>query len=93
MEQPCPTARQARQAWARLIRKVYLDDPLTCPRCGKPMRIVAVIEEPRVINRMLTHLGLPQRAPRPPPARHNLEGYQTSWDDFAIDPPFHEEAA
>jgi hypothetical protein len=26
--------RHCKRAWARLIRKVYLADPLTCPKCA-----------------------------------------------------------
>ena len=36
-------------AWARLIRKVYKADsgsPLSCPRCPKPMKAIAVITDP-----------------------------------------------
>ena len=51
-------AVRAKAAWARLIRKVYEVDPLTCPRCKGTMRIIALIEEPEVIQRILTHLGL-----------------------------------
>jgi hypothetical protein len=32
--------------WARLIAQVYEVDPLTCSKCGSPMRILAVITEP-----------------------------------------------
>lgn len=35
------------------------------------MRLLATIEDPRVIHRLLAHLGLPTEVPqaRPPPAR------------------------
>lgn len=35
-----------------------------CPHCGGALKIIAAIEEPAVIARILTHLGL---SPRPPP--------------------------
>jgi hypothetical protein len=57
-------SRAAKAAWARLIQKVYEVDPMLCPRCGAPMRIVAVIEEKLVIERILRHIGA--WAPRPP---------------------------
>lgn len=61
-----------RRSWARLIRQVYEVDPLFCPRCGKTMRVIAVIERPAVIRRILDHLGLSYvppslRAPPDPP--------------------------
>ena len=52
-------ARQAaKAAWAKLIRKVYEVDPLECPKCGAQMRVIALIEDPAVIERILTWLGL-----------------------------------
>ena len=29
------------KSWARLIKKIYEVDPLTCPKCGGQMRIIA----------------------------------------------------
>ncbi len=48
-------------------------DVLACPRCGGRMRLLATIEDPRIIREILAHLGLPTevpyaRSPRPPPA-------------------------
>lgn len=39
--------------------------------CGGRMRLIATIEDPRVIRQILAHLGLPTEVPqpRPPPAR------------------------
>lgn len=62
-------AARAKAAWARLIRKVYEADPLECPRCKGPMRVIALIEDPGVIQRVLEHLGLwvPLATERSPP--------------------------
>lgn len=46
----------ARRRWAELIRLVYEVDPLTCPRCGGEMRVIALIQEPAVIDKILRHL-------------------------------------
>ena len=35
-------AVRAKAAWARLIRKVYEVDPLECPKCKGPMRVIAL---------------------------------------------------
>ena len=56
------------------MRRAFDIDVLACPRCGGRMRLVATIEEPRIIREILAHLGLPTevphaRPPRPPPAR------------------------
>ena len=63
-------ATRAKAAWARLIRKVYEADPLECPRCKGPMRIIALIEDPAVVRRILQHLGrwAPEASERGPPA-------------------------
>ena len=62
-------AARARSAWARLIRKVYEADPLECPKCKEPMRIIAPIDDPPVVRRILKHLGLwqPEASERSPP--------------------------
>ena len=62
-----PTAARARSTWARLIRKVYEVDPLECPKCKGPMRVIALIEDSDVIRKILCHLGL--WAPQQPPQR------------------------
>lgn len=67
-------ARRAKAAWARLIRKGYEVDPIECPRCKGSMRVIALIEEPEVIRKILVHLGLwnpepPRIANRAPPGR------------------------
>ena len=40
-----------------------------CPRCGGRLRLVALIEEAAVIDRILRHLGLRTATPAPRPAR------------------------
>jgi hypothetical protein len=44
-------------------------DVLACPRCGDRLELIALIEDPRVIRRMLGHLGLPTEVPAARPAR------------------------
>ena len=34
-----------------------------CPNCGGALKIIAAIEDPPVIVKILSHLGLPTRAP------------------------------
>jgi len=59
----------ARMGWARLLKRVFDIDLEHCPQCGGEFRIIAAIEEPAVIVRILTPPGLPARAPPRPPAR------------------------
>jgi hypothetical protein len=40
------------------LRKVWEIDPLLCPKCGGTMRILAVINDPDVVQKILAHLNL-----------------------------------
>jgi hypothetical protein len=61
--------RHRRRAWARLIRKVWCADPLVCPKCSGPLRIISFIENSCVIEKILRHLKLWAPPERPPPPR------------------------
>jgi hypothetical protein len=60
-------------AWAELLRRTFAVDVLACPGCGGRLRLVATIADPRVIARILAHLGMPPAPPAPLPPR------QPSW--------------
>ena len=55
-------------SWARLLKRVFDIDIERCV-CGGKLKIIAVIEEPAVIERILTHLGLCAQPPPRTPAR------------------------
>ena len=46
---------------------IYEVDPLVCPRCGGPMRIIAFIIEPKVIAKIRAHLAAKGTDGRGPP--------------------------
>ena len=69
---PDDPARARRFSWASLFRRVWREDVLVCSRCGGEMRLVAVIEAPAVIEKILRHLGLWQRGPPRGPPRSRL---------------------
>ena len=50
-----------RMSWARLLKRVFDIDVERCA-CGGYLKIIAAIEVPVVIVRILTHLGLAARA-------------------------------
>ena len=52
-----------KRAWARLLAKVYELDPLVCPKCGADMKVIAVIEDPDEIKRILQDLVKMGRSP------------------------------
>ena len=60
--------KTARMSWARLLKRVFDIDIERC-ECGGRLKIIAAIEDPGVIVRILSHLGLPARAPPRAPAR------------------------
>jgi hypothetical protein len=61
----CPADEHApvRIGWARFLKRVFGIALERCPQCGSEFRSIAAIDEPAVIGRILTHLGLPARAP------------------------------
>jgi hypothetical protein len=67
----------ARLSWARLLKRVFDLDVKHCPNCGGDLKIIAAIEDPPVINKILSHLGLPTRAPPRAPARR-VDLFQTT---------------
>jgi Putative transposase/Transposase zinc-binding domain len=56
-------SKLVRMTWARLLKRVFDIDVEQC-QCGGKLKLIAVIEEPAVIDKILTHLGL---SPQPPP--------------------------
>ena len=56
------------QTWARLLTHAYDIDIERCA-CGGKLKIIAVIDAPAVIERILTHLGLAAQPPPRAPAR------------------------
>jgi hypothetical protein len=62
-----PERRALRRLWVALIRRIYEVDPLVCPRCGEPMRIIAFITEPKVIRKILRHIETKAAGTRDPP--------------------------
>jgi hypothetical protein len=79
VEVPPPAISQAlKRRWAHFIKQAYEADPLLCPQCGGPMRIIASIDQAAVIEKILTHLGLwPAQAHSPPagyPLPFSLQG-------------------
>jgi hypothetical protein len=45
----------------------YEADPLVCPRCSGPLKIISLIGDGPVIEKILRHLKLWDRPERPPP--------------------------
>jgi hypothetical protein len=51
-----PVERRASMTWAQRLKRVFDIDVETCSECGGDVRIIASIEDPMVIRKILTHL-------------------------------------
>ena len=70
----------ANKSWARLIKKIYEVDPLICPKCKGQMRIIAFIEDYKVVRKILDYLGIDEfKRDRPPP---KTLAVADSFDDY-----------
>ena len=71
--EPCPDRAQppppSRMPWAELLRRVFREDLLVCPRCTGGMQVLATITDPAVVVAILTHLGAPAEVPAVAAAR------------------------
>jgi hypothetical protein len=74
--------------WAELMQRSFGFDVLACPRCGDRLQLIALIEDPPVIRRILSHLDLPTEVPAARPARSPPLPVESSdpWydDDVAV---------
>ncbi len=57
-------------SWAQRLKRVFAVDIETCPDCGGKLRVIACVEEPALIAKILEHVrardelgGVEARAP------------------------------
>jgi hypothetical protein len=55
--EPSTADRQHSLTWAQRFKRVFAIDIEVCRRCGGRLRVIASIEDPEVIQRILEHLG------------------------------------
>ena len=55
-EDSAPAERRAAMTWAQRLKRVFNIDIEVCGHCGGAVRIIACIEDPVVIEKILTHL-------------------------------------
>jgi len=64
------------------MQRTFGLDVLACDQCGGRLRLIALIEEASVMQRILRHLGLPAEVPAAQPSRAPpLVDDHPSWDD------------
>ena len=59
--------------WQTLLKKVFKIDISVCPKCQGRMRVIAVINERKVIKKILDHMGLGSDPPPVSPSRFFVE--------------------
>ena len=55
-QEKTPVERHTAMSWAQRLKRVFGIDIETCPACGGALRIIACIEDPSVIKKILSHL-------------------------------------
>ena len=65
-------SKPMRMTWARLLKRVFDIDIEQCA-CGGKLKLIAVIEEPTVIEKILKHIGLDPQPPPRAPARKRVD--------------------
>jgi hypothetical protein len=51
-----PAERRTAMTWAQRLKRVFNIDIETCTECGGSVKVIACIEDPLVIKKILTHL-------------------------------------
>jgi hypothetical protein len=89
-DEPARVDCHQRMTWAERLKRVFNIDITICSRCGGAVSIIACIEDPSIITKILAHLdaksGAPvavHRLPKPAPLRRQsyLIRYQQGEDD------------
>ena len=55
-EPQTPAERRASMTWAQRLKRVFKIDIEVCSQCGGPVKVIASIEDPAVIQKILDHL-------------------------------------
>jgi ribosomal protein S27E len=67
----------APMSWMQRLKRVFAIDIETCPDCGGKLRVIACVEDPPLIARILRHIErretLIGSAPRAPPESHTVQ--------------------
>ena len=69
-------------AWAASIKRIYEIDPLECPRCKAPMRIIAFIHDPIELKKIMRSLDIPYFKPPPPVLMNSPPAFDSPIDDI-----------
>ncbi len=88
---PPPPLKLPKRTWRDLTCQAWHNDPLPCPKGQSERRLIALIEEPLVIEKTLRHLSLwcgpPQFAEARSPLGDPVSNPQSIDGDFLIEEP------
>src|SRR5690554_5337678 len=70
-EERSPMEQRAAMTWARRLKRVFRIDITECEHCQGPVRVIACIEDPIVIKRILDHLAHKEALSGQGPLGHN----------------------
>ena len=72
------SSKQKRISWAKLLSRVFALDMSNCEHCGGDMKAISAVMKQDVVVKVLTHLGLPARAP--PISASRVPRQEGFWD-------------
>ena len=77
---PCLAPPEVARRWATLPQQIFEVDPLACPTCRGPLRIIAFITQALAIDQILTHLRshAAHAGARSPPSTRALASREAS---------------
>ena len=55
--------------WAKMLKRVFNIDIQTCSKCGGQIKIISSILNPKIIKKILSHLGENAKVPELAPSR------------------------
>ena len=76
-----PEKRRASMNWAQRLKRVFNMDVEICDQCGGKAKLLACIEDPVVIKKILDHLDktVPSEQERLPQSRAPPQGSLFNW--------------
>jgi len=78
VQDPDDGAKQKRISWAKLLSRVFSLDMGNCELCAGQMKAISAVIKQQIVVKILTHLGLPARAPPISPSR--VPRQEEFWD-------------
>ncbi|RIL08711.1 MAG: hypothetical protein DCC75_08205, partial [Proteobacteria bacterium] len=72
---------KASSSWAACMKRILEINPLECPKCKSQMRIVAFIQDPLEITKIMRSLKIPEFSPPPKLPRAPPDTFDTYYQN------------